>query len=672
MAGLAAAFGSGAMTNSIAEIADTDCLLVVGSNTTEAHPMIARRMFKAKDNGAKLIVVDPRKIQLTRLADIHLQLNFGTDIALINGLMHVILKNDWHNLTFIADRTENFEELKPILDFYTLEKTSEITGIPEDLIMEAARIYATSKNASICYTLGITEHAHGVDNVKSLANLTMITGHLGKESSGLNPLRGQNNVQGACDMGALPNVFSGYQSVGNDIIRKKFETAWGTSLPGKIGLTIPEIMDGLIEGSMKGLYIFGENSVKGDPNTEHVKKALKAAEFLVVHDIFLTATAMMADLVLPGACFAEVDGTFTNTERRVQRIRKAVEPPGDAMPNWKIFSEIGSRLGIEMNYDSAEAIFDEMTSLTPSFSGLSYERIDHIGLQWPCPSPEHPGTRFLHRGMFTRGKGHFHAIRHRPSAEQPDGQYPFVLTTGRRYAHYNTSTMTGRSKSLNKEFPGPMAKINTADARQMNIVDGGSVKVISRRGEIITPVQISQVVPRGSIFMDFHFPCANSNALLGTFLDPLSKTPDYKVCAVKLEKFLNEKGNGMFQPKTLIIDDEDVICKACKMILSEQEYSCDYCLSGSEGLERVLNQHYDMLLLDIKLKDMNGLEILRRVRNEKPDLHVIIITGYSTITNNVMAMELGANDYLSKPFADHELIKAANDLFNQDQSYQDQ
>lgn len=536
MAGLAAAFGSGAMTNSIMEIEDADCLLVVGSNTTEAHPLIARRMLRAKQKGARLIVVDPRKIHMARFSDIHIQLNYGTDIAFLNGVMHEILKNNWHNEDFIDSRTEEFDALKKTVNTYPPERVSRITGVPVKDITDTAEIYATSKNSSICYTLGITEHAHGVDNVKSLANLALLTGHIGKESSGVNPLRGQNNVQGACDMGALPNVYPGYQPVVDPSVHDKFEAAWQQPLSAQVGKTIPDMMDSLIDGSMKALYIFGENSMEGDPNTEHVRKALESAQFLVVHDIFLTTTAQMADLVLPGACFAEVDGTFTNSERRVQKIRKAVEPPGQAMPNWKIFSEIGTRLGAQMHYNNAEEIFDEMAGLTPSFSGISYERIDFEGIQWPCPTPEHPGTRFLHQGAFTRGKGKFHSVPHQLPKEQPDKKYPFILTTGRRYAHYNTSTMTGRCESLINEFPEPMAQISIGDAKTMGLRNGDKIKVTSRRGEVITPVCIGDVVPDGSIFMDFHFQNANSNMLLGTFLDPVSKTPDYKVCAVNLEK----------------------------------------------------------------------------------------------------------------------------------------
>ena len=525
------------MTNSIPEIENADCVFVIGSNTSEAHPLIAHRVFRAKTKGATLIVTDPRRTQVAQMADIHVRIRYGTDVVFLNAMMNEILQNGWHNQQFIEERTENFEAFEKAVQEYPLEKASEICGVPADVIQKVARIYATSPVSTILYTLGITEHSHGVDNVKSLANLAMMTGHIGKESSGVNPLRGQNNVQGACDMGALPNVYPGYQVVTDPTNRDKFQKAWGAELSLEVGQTIPAMMDGLIDGTMKGMYIFGENTVESDPNIHHVRKALNSAEFLVVQEIFLTRTAELADVVLPGASWGEVEGTYTNTERKVQRIRKAVDWPGEARPNWVILSEIGRRLGLDnMTYASAEEVFNEMASLTPSFSGITYDRIDTMDIQWPCPAPDHPGTKFLHKGQFSRGKGLFHAILYRPNEELPDEEYPFILTTGRRYAHYHTRTMTGRCKSLHNEFPGPMAQIHFSDADRLGVTEGGSVLVTSRRGKVVTPVSVGDIVPEGSIFMDFHFEEANPNWLLGTFLDPLSKTPDYKVCAVKLEK----------------------------------------------------------------------------------------------------------------------------------------
>ncbi len=524
------------MTNSIPEIEDADCVFLIGSNTTEAHPLISHRVFRAKLKGATLIVIDPRKIQLTLQADIHIRIGYGTDVAFINGLMSAIIDNHWHNQNFIDERTEGFEQLRTHLKKYPLEKASEICGVSVEDMLKVAKIYATSEKSTILYTLGITEHNHGVDNVKSLGNLAMLTGQIGRPSTGVNPLRGQNNVQGACDMGGLPNVYPGYQVVTDDSVRAKFENTWNAKLSNKVGYTIPDMMDRLMDGSVKAMFILGENSVMSDPDTHHIHHALSSAEFLVVQDIFRTETTELAHVVLPGACWAEKDGTFTNTERKVQRVRKAVEPPEGAIPDWKVICELGTRLGVQMDFDSPRAIFDEMASLTPSFAGINYDRIEARGIQWPCPSKEHNGTSFLHQGRFTRGKGLFSAIDYRPNEELPDAEFPFLLTTGRRFAHYHTRTMTGRCPSLHREFPTPRAQINYLDAQKFGLNDGDLIKVTSRRGDLVTPVQPGDIVPEGSIFMDFHFMKANPNILLGTSLDPVSKTPDYKVCAVKFEK----------------------------------------------------------------------------------------------------------------------------------------
>ena len=524
------------MTNSIPEIEDASCVMVIGSNTTEAHPLIAHRVFRAKLKGATLIVVDPRKIQLTLMPDVvHVPLNFGSDVAFLNGMMHAILKNNWHNQGFIDERTEGFEELRAHLEQYPLERASAICGVSPEEIERVARLYATSECSTILYTLGITEHSHGVDNVKSLANLAMLTGHIGKRASGVNPLRGQNNVQGHCDMGALPNVYPGYQVVTDQNVRQKFEGAWHATLSDKVGYTIPEMMDRLIDGSVKGMFIFGENPALADPDTNHIVHALKSADFLAVQDIFLTETAKHAHVVLPGACWAEKEGTFSNTERKMQRVRKAVDPPPGTMPDWMILSELGTRLGLSMSYASPEEIFSEMTSLSPMYAGITYERIEGAGIQWPCPSSDHPGTQFLHRGRFTRGRGLFHVIDYRPPEEMPDDEYPYLLTTGRRYAHYHTRTMTGNCPTLHKEMPAPFAQINFVDAEKLGLRYGDLAKVTSRRGDLVTAVRPGDIVPPGSIFMDFHFKEANPNVLLGQSLDPVSKTPDYKVCAVRIE-----------------------------------------------------------------------------------------------------------------------------------------
>lgn len=524
------------MTNSIAEIEDAACLFIIGSNTSEAHPLIAHRVFKAHDKGAKIIVVDPRRIQVAQLADFHVRPNFGTDVALINGMMHEILAKGYHDAAFISERTEGFAELEVKLKNFSPERASEICGVPADTIREIARLYATSQPSSILYTLGITEHSHGVDNVKSLANLAMLCGQIGKVSSGVNPLRGQNNVQGACDMGALPNVFPGYQVVTNLGARAKFESAWSASrLPAEVGLTIPQMIDGLIEGSLKSMFIMGEDTALSDPDTHHIVHALESAEFLVVQDIFMSETAKLADVVLPAACWAEKEGTFTCSERKVQRVRQAVEAPGTARPDWQILCDLGRRLGLAMAYDTPRQIFAEIASLSPIYGGISYERIENEVLQWPCPTPDHPGTKFLHKGTFGRGLGLFSAINYRPSEELPDSDYPFFLTTGRHFAHYNARTMTGRCPSLEHEYPQAITQMHVNDAARLGVHDGGRIRVSSRRGEVISTARTGDVVPEGAIFMDFHFPEANSNVLLGTSLDPITKTPDYKVCAVRIE-----------------------------------------------------------------------------------------------------------------------------------------
>lgn len=535
MAGLAAAFGNGAMTNSIHEIENADCLFVIGSNTTEAHPLISHRIFKAKQNGAKLIVVDPRRIQLALIADIHVRIQFGTDVVFINALMHEILAKGMQNEKFIAERTEGFEDYSLGLEKYTPEYAEKICAVPAQIIRQTAKLYATSEPSSILYTLGITEHSHGVDNVKCLANLALLTGHIGKPFSGVNPLRGQNNVQGACDMGALPNVYPGYQVVSDLQAQAKFQQAWNAKLSPQIGLTIPDMIDGLIEGKVKGMFIVGEDPAVSDPDTQHITHALNSAEILVVQDIFLTETAKLADVVLPAACWAEKDGTFTSSERKVQRVRKAVEPPGDAKADWEILSMLGRKLGIAMDYNSAKDIYDEMAQLNPSYAGISYQRIEKQDLQWPCPDSTHPGTPFLHKGVFGRGLGLFSTIEYRPSEELPDDEFPFFLTTGRRFSHYNARTMTGRCPTLDGEYSEAVTQIHFRDAKKLGLKDGDPVKIVSRRGEVISSVAGGDIVPEGAIFMDFHFAEANSNVLLGTSLDPITKTPDYKVCAVKLE-----------------------------------------------------------------------------------------------------------------------------------------
>jgi len=536
--GLAKAFGSGAMTNSIPEIEGSDCIFVIGSNTIEQHPLIASRVLRAKEKGSKLIVADPRCTPIVQFADVYLQHEPGTDVCLLNGIMNLILSWDLADKDFIAQRTESFEELANKVKEYPPEKVCEITGVERAALEKAARIYGEAQRASILYAMGITQHTTGVDNVICCANLAMLTGNVGRESTGVNPLRGQNNVQGACDMGALPNVYSGYQSVTDEAARAKFEKAWGVKLPDKAGLTVTEMTDAALNGSLKAMYIMGENPMLSDPDINHVKKALSSLDFLVVQDIFLSETAQLAHVVLPGCSFAEKEGTFTGTDRRVQRVRKAIEPIGDSKPDWLIISELAKKMGSKgFDYKSAEEIMDEIARLTPSYAGISYQRLDNGEvLAWPCPSKEHPGTRFLHKDVFVRGKGRFFAVDYKEPAELPDKEYPFILTTGRLMFQYHTGTMTRRIPALERELPTGFVEINTEDAKRLSIAQGEKVKVKSRRGEIEIRAFITDGIRPGVVFIPFHFAECAANALTARNIDPEAKIPELKVCAVKVSK----------------------------------------------------------------------------------------------------------------------------------------
>jgi len=535
VAGLAATFGSGAMTNSIDELEYTDLILATGTNTTENHPVIGMKVKRAvKQHGAKLIVIDPREIDLVKYADIWLRQNPGTDVAVFNGLMNVIIEEGLYAKEYVAERTEGFDALKAVVAKYTPAYVEKISGVPAEDLKKAARMYAKANRASIIYAMGITQHITGTDNVKSTANLSMLCGNVGIEGGGVNPLRGQNNVQGACDMGALPNVYPAYQQVANEDIRKKFEAAWGAKLSGKPGLTLMEIMAGAGSGAIKALYVMGENPLLSDPDLHHVKKELQKLDLMIVQDIFMTETAQIADVVLPVAAFAEKDGTFTNTERRVQRVRKAIASPGEAKTDWEVICGISNKMGYPMHYASAKEIFDEVTTVTPSYAGITYQRLDKEGLQWPCPTPEHKGTKFLHKDKFSRGLGLFTAIEFIPPDELPDKEYPFLLSTGRVLYHYHTGTMTTRAQGPSERCPESLVEINPADAEKLGIADGQLVKVTSRRGNVEAKARITTKSAPGSIFMNFHFAEAAVNLLTNPALDPIGKIPEYKVCAVKL------------------------------------------------------------------------------------------------------------------------------------------
>ena len=526
------------MTNGMAELEEADAIFIIGSNTATAHPLVATRIFRALEKGAKLVVADPRKNQIAEFADLYLRHKPGTDVALINGMMKVILDRGLADQAFVDKCTEGFEDFKALIDGVDLDECARITGLSVEGIEQAAELYATAGAASIVYCMGITQHTNGVDNVKSLANLSMLTGNIGKASTGVNPLRGQNNVQGACDMGGLPNVLTGYQSVTLGAASRKFAEAWGVeSLPQEIGLTIPEMLTAIEEDKLDALWIMGENPVVSDPDAGHVTKALEKVGFLVVQDIFLTPTARLADVVLPGASFAEKDGTFANTERRITRVRRAVDPVGESRADWEIIQAVSNAFGYEMAYESPEEIFNEIASLTPSYAGVSYARLEGEGIQWPCPSSEHPGTPFLHKdGKFTRGKGLFHAINYKGPAEQVDEAYPLWMTTGRVYAHYHTGTMTRNSVSLDTEIKEGFLEIHPEDAAALGVADGHKVSVASRRGQIQTRIMVTERVEKGVVFMPFHFEEANVNKLTNPAFDPIAKIPEFKVCAVKVAR----------------------------------------------------------------------------------------------------------------------------------------
>jgi formate dehydrogenase alpha subunit len=536
--GLVTSFGSGAMTNSFDDLAEhAQLYFITGSNTTENHPVLGMRIRQAvKQRGAKVIVADPRAIPITELATLHIRQKPGTDIALLNGIMHVLIAEDLYDAQFVAERTEGFEELKAKVMEYPPERVAEITGVPEEQIVEAAHLMAENRPGAFLYAMGITQHNTGHKNVMSCANLQMLLGNLGVPGGGVNPLRGQNNVQGACDMGGLPNVYSGYQAVTIDAARQKFEEAWGVALPNKVGLTLTEMIPRAETGETRALYIMGENPVLSDPDSNHAVHCLQSLDFLVVQDIFLTETAALADVVLPAPSWAEKLGTFTNSERRVQFVRPAVPAPGEARQDWWIIGEIARRMGYEaLTYSSAEEIMDEINRVTPSYAGIIYERIGEQGLQWPCPSVEHPGTPILHVGKFSRGMGSLQAVDWLPPAEETCEEYPFILTTGRVLYHYHTGSMTRRSKGLDAAFPGPVVEINEEDAARLALAEGQTIRISSRRGVVEAKAVISPMTDPGVVFMPFHFAEAAANKLTIAALDPTGKIPQLKVCAVSVE-----------------------------------------------------------------------------------------------------------------------------------------
>jgi len=537
VAGLARAFGSGAMTNSIDEVGKGDAILVTGSNTTGSHPVIGMAIQRAVREGeVKLIVADPRSIDLVPFAEIHLRQRSGTDVALFNAMMHVIIREGLYDKAFVEDRTEGFDDLKQAVDAMDPATAEKITGVPAADIERAARLYAKADTAAIYYSMGITQHTTGTDNVLTIANLAMLTGNMGKAGGGVNPLRGQNNVQGACDLGALPNVYPGYQKVDDPAVQEKFEKGWGARLSPNAGLTVVEMVNAAAEGKIKAIYAMGENPMLSDPDIGHVREGLERLDFLVVQDIFMTETAALADVVLPAVCYAEKDGCFTNTERRVQRVRKAVDGPGQAREDWEIVCDVARRMGFDMTYADPSAIQDEIASLTPIYGGITYDRIDGVGMQWPCLDEDHPGTPILHVGQFTHGKGKFHKVEFIPAKELPDDEYPLLLTTGRILEHWHTGTMTRRCEVLDQLVPFGAIEISPSDAETLGVEHDDMVRVQSRRGEIEVKANVTPMVAPGTVFMAFHFHESPANALTIAELDPIAKIPEYKVCAVRIEK----------------------------------------------------------------------------------------------------------------------------------------
>lgn len=529
------------MTNTIYDIThESDAILLVGSNPEHAHPVLGMQVRQAVQRGAKLIVIDPRDIDVAKDADVHLKLKPGTNVALVNGLMNVIINEGLANEEFIAQRTENFDALKEVVKDYTPEKVAKICGVDEDMLREAARIYATVDKAPIMYCLGVTEHHTGTEGVMSLSNLAMLVGKIGRPGCGVNPIRGQNNVQGACDMGASPNQFPGYQNLDKEGILDKFEKAWNTKLNPKIGTKATDCFPKMLTGEVKGLFIFGEDPVRTDPNTHHVIKCLKALDFFVIDELFMTETAKLADVILPGISYTEKEGTFTNTERRVQRVRKAVTIEGEAKEDTWIFTEIMNRMGYPQPHLTAAEIMDEISSVTPSFAGISHARLDSEevagrGLQWPCTSKEHPGTQIMHVGKFSRGLGYFRPAQYEGAMEAPDEEYPLTMMTGRILYHYNACAMTDKTEGINEIANANFIEINTVDAEKLGVENGELVEVSSRRGTITATAHVSYKTNTGEVWMPFHY-VDGANWLTNDALDSISSTPEYKACAVKVSK----------------------------------------------------------------------------------------------------------------------------------------
>ena len=539
VAGLAKTLGSGAMTNTIYDIThDVDCILLIGSNPEEAHPVVGMQIRQAVKRGARLIVVDPRDIGLAKQADIHIKLRPGTNVVLANGMMRVMIRERLIDRSYVEDHADGFKELEKLVEAYTPEKVGEICHIDPSLMVEAARMYAAAKKAPIIYCLGVTEHTSGTEGVMCISDLAVLTGKIGRSGCGVNPLRGQNNVQGACDMGAMSTDYPGYQKVDNDEVRRKFENAWGVSLNPAPGIRATDVFSAAIEGKIRGLYICGENPAVSDPDTNHILKALESLDFLVVQDLFMTKTARYADVILPAVSYAEKEGTFTNTERRVQRVRKAITLSGNMRPDTDIVIDLMNAMGYAQPYLTSAQIMDEIASLTPSYGGISHARLDkEKSLQWPCTDQTHPGTPIMHTGHPVRGRALLYPAKYKPSQELPDEEYPFILMTGRILYQYNSAAMTSRSSGLMELSGEGFIEIHESDAGRLGIENGELIRVSGRRGEITARAHVGRKVSEGETWMPFHFPDSPVNILTNGALDEFARIPEYKVCAVNLSKY---------------------------------------------------------------------------------------------------------------------------------------
>ena len=541
------------MTNAMDDIAhNAAAFFIIGSNTTSQHPVFGTKLRRAiQRRGAKLIVADPRKIDISDLATIHLQQKAGTDTALINGLAYLILQNEHEDKAFIAERTEDFEEYRQVVQDYPPEKVSEITGVPVAQLKEAAELMGTHKPMAVMWAMGITQHIKGVRNVMALAGLQMLLGNMGVQGGGTNPLRGQNNVQGACDLGGLPNVYPGYQRTTDEAVQQKFAQAWGRGTALKVGKTVTEMIPEVLEGNTHALYVLGEDPIMSDPDTKHIRANFEACDFVVLEELFQSETAVYADVLLPGASFAEKTGTFTNTERRVQMVRQAIAPVGESRPDWQIISDLARRVialtpelvGVDApfggwDYESTSAIMDEIAALTPQYAGISHERLENgERLQWPVKDYEHPGTPILHVGQFARGKGKFVPIEHIPPKESPDDEYPYIMSTGRVLYHWHGGQMTRRVEGIMKVYGESLVEVNPDDAASIGLNGGENrIRLTSRHGSIESKALVTERVPPGMVYANFHFPEASANELTHASLDPVAKIPEYKVTAVKVEK----------------------------------------------------------------------------------------------------------------------------------------